>query len=112
MNNTLGLYLILQLDNFRDGFVCLLLAGGLLGMVASLERGRLAQALGLPLFGAKFAAAVCMVIGFSGVLLCPTTKTACVLYVVPKVLASEQITSDAKDVYNLGIQHVKELLTK
>jgi hypothetical protein len=42
----------------------------------------------------------------------PSTRSACVIYALPKILNNEAFTKDTEEIYNLGVEKLKTILKK
>ena len=106
-------YVMMQADSVSNAmygvgalFGTLSIASSFVWWMANMEgepapKGLLATSLGI-------ASASAMV--FMLAVLTPKTKTIAAMYVLPKVVANEQLKEDAAEIYNLAVEGLKKSL--
>jgi len=118
--NSFYLYLIMQMDVLRDGFFAMLRFSSLVSLLIAVwyvfalmdERGK------------DEVAKITKLLKVSGIvlsiliiltLIIPSTKTAAIMYTVPKIVNSDfcnkDLPQDAQAVYNLAVDRIKKELT-
>lgn len=112
-------YLVMQLDSASAAFFIAAIVSGLISLVTVVLAGIGVADEDCPWHentaGVKaFARTMAIVFAVFFVLAAatPSTKTACAMIAVPKIVNNEKLQGDMSDVYELGMQRIKDELTK
>lgn len=111
-------YWIMQADTIRHGVrICMValvlptIISGIMVVISVIDDG---ESLNIHKLSRRsfFFSTILLILSTVGVIFIPSTKTLCAVYVVPVVINNETLHKDLGEVYELGMERLKEVLSE